>query len=383
MLIFVQISYMKIQMVDLQKQYLKIKNEIDEAILSCVEHTAFINGPEVKSFQTELAAYLNVNRVIGCANGTDALQVALMALGLQRGDEVIVPTFTYVATAEVIALLGLKPVMADVDPNTFNLTIEEVRRRFTSQTKAIVPVHLYGQSADMEAILDFAKEKNLFVVEDNAQAIGSEYTFSNGRKSKTGTMGDIGTFSFFPSKNLGCYGDGGALCTNNEDLGETIRVIANHGQRKKYYHSVIGVNSRLDTLQAAILKVKLKFLDEYAKARQAVAAHYDEHFEDIEGLFTPFRSLNSTHVFHQYTMKCPGDSRDDLKAFLMDKGIPSMIYYPLPLYEQEAFKNDTTNPDDFPVTNELCNCVLSLPIHTEMDDESLNYISSQVKEFFK
>ncbi len=373
---------MNIQMVDLKNQYLKIKKEVDQSILDVIQSTRFIKGPPVSKFEEKLSNYLGCTYSIGCGNGTDALQIALMAVGLEPGDEVIVPTFTYVATAEVIALLRLKPVMADVDPDTFNLTIEEVKKRMTKKTKAIVPVHLYGQSVDMEPIIEFAKQNDLFVIEDNAQGIGAAYTFSDGSAKKTGTIGDIGTTSFFPSKNLGCYGDGGALSTNNATLAEKIRIIANHGQKKKYYHSVIGVNSRLDTVQAAILNVKIKHLDNYIKARQKAASHYDKVFANIEEISTPFRSPKSSHVFHQYTLKVPPKSRDDLKTFLNESGIPSMIYYPLPLYKQEAFYDSNIDPDSFPTTNRLCESVLSLPIHTEMNEEILNYISGHVKQFF-
>ncbi len=373
---------MKIQMVDLQSQYKRIKDEIDTAVIKCMESAAFINGPEVKSFSKNLAEYLQTNYVVPCANGTDALQLALMALDLKEGDEIIVPTFTYAATAEVIALLNFKPVMADVDPKTFNLSVEEVEKRFTKKTKAIVPVNLYGQSADLEPILDYAKLKGLAVVKDNAQAIGAEYTFQNGKVKKTGTMGDIGTFSFFPSKNLGCYGDGGAVCTDNEEIASRLRMIANHGQKKKYFHSVIGVNSRLDSIQAAILNIKLKHLDAYAQARQDVAKYYDTQFESINQICTPVRFDKSSHVFHQYTLKCLDGSRDALKKYLEEKDIPSMIYYPLPLYKQEAFFNPTIDPSSFPVTNKLCEQVISLPIHTEMQPDILNYICDTVKAFY-
>ncbi len=374
---------MKIQMVDLKRQYLNIKNEIDQGIQDVLNSSQFINGPAVKSFENQLASYLDVKEVIGCANGTDALQIALMALGLKPGDEVIVPTFTYAATAEVIALLRLKPVMADVDPRTFNLPIEEIKRTITSKTKAIVPVHLYGQSANMEAIMNFAIEHDLYVVEDNAQGIGADYTFSDGTIKKTGTIGHVGTTSFFPSKNLGCYGDGGAMCSNDEKIADELRVVCNHGQRKKYYHSIIGVNSRLDAIQASILTVKLKHLDQYIKSRQEVAKSYDSAFKTITEIETPYRASNSTHVFHQYTLKVPSESRDDLKTYLQEKGIPSMIYYPLPLYKQDAFFDPTIKADDFPITNNLCDRVISLPIHTEMTDEILDYICDTVKDYFK
>ena len=371
-----------IQMVDLKTQYLNIKEEIDRAVLDCIASTEYINGAKVKEFQQHLEAYLDVQHVIHCANGTDALQIALMALGLQPGDEVIVPTFTYVATAEVIALLHLKPVMVDVYPDTFNISLEHCERVITTKTKAIVPVHLFGQSADMERIVTFAEKHHLFVIEDAAQAIGADYFFKNGTSKKVGTIGDIGSTSFFPSKNLGCYGDGGALFTNNDQYAEMLRMVANHGQKKKYYHSVVGVNSRLDTLQAAILDVKLKYLDVYAKNRQKVALGYDEAFKDLRDIKTPFRSPFSTHVFHQYTLQLPIGIREDFQRFMHEKKIPTMIYYPLPLYEQEAFKDPNVNSADFPVTNELCQRVISLPIHTEMKSQTLDYICSSVLNFF-
>jgi dTDP-4-amino-4,6-dideoxygalactose transaminase len=371
-----------IQMVDLKRQYLKIKAEIDEAVLSCIASTQYIQGPQVKQFQAALEDYLGAGHVIPCANGTDALQVALMALGLRPGDEVIVPSFTYVATAEVIALLHLKPVMVDVDPGTFNLTAASVEAAISPKTKAVVPVHLFGQSCDMEPILQVAEKHGIYVVEDNAQAIGADYTFRNGNVRKAGTMGHIGCTSFFPSKNLGCYGDGGAMMTNDDQLAGRMRMIANHGQRKKYYHDVVGVNSRLDSLQAAILNVKLAHLDEYSSARQAVAAYYDQAFIGIEGLQTPARQHNSTHVFHQYTLLVKDGKREELQRHLEERGIPSMIYYPVPLYEQEAFLPCVPANFRLPVTETLCESVLSLPIHTEMDENLLEYISSSVKSFF-
>jgi len=373
-----------IQMVDLKAQYQSIKTAVDTAILDCIESGAFINGPQVKSFKAHLEAYLAVNTVIPCANGTDALQIALMGLGLQPGDEVIVPTFTYVATAEVIGLLQLRPVMVDVDPDTFNVTAALIEPLITNKTKAIVPVHLFGQSADMEPILALAKKYKLYVIEDNAQAIGAEYTFSDGRVEKTGTLGDIGTTSFYPSKNLGAYGDGGAIFTQNETLGKQLQMIASHGQNKRYYHQCIGVNSRLDSIQAAVLDLKLAKLDAYAAARQTVAAFYDQAFEQLEEVQTPVCQYNSTHVFHQYTLKVPADKRADLQAYLQEKGIPSMIYYPVPLNEQEAFNNiiDPAN-NSFPVTEQLCQEVLSLPIHTEMDAEQLEFITKTFCAFFE
>lgn len=371
-----------IQMVDLKGQYFKIKDEVDSAIQEVIDKTVFINGPQVKQFAEDMSAYLGAKEVIPCANGTDALQIALMALDLQQGDEVIVPCFTYVATAEVIALLNLKPVMVEVDPDTFNITAEILERAITPRTKAVVPVHLFGQCADMEPIMKVARKHKIFVVEDTAQAIGADYTFSDGSVKKAGTIGDIGCTSFFPSKNLGCYGDGGALYTNDTALGSTIRKIANHGQAKKYHHELVGVNSRLDTIQAAILGVKLKRLDEYADARRIAAAAYDKGFADVSWLQTPVRQTNSTHVFHQYTLKLdPEVNREDLRNYLSEKSIPSMVYYPVALHLQQAFRTDKFGEGDFPISEKLCEIVLSLPIHTEMTAEELNYIISTVRSF--
>ncbi|MAT55357.1 MAG: transcriptional regulator [Saprospirales bacterium] len=369
-----------VQMVDLASQYQRLKPEIDEAIQRVLESSRYIKGPEVEAFEEELANYLGVNHVIGCANGTDALQIALMALGLKPGDEVIVPSFTYVATAEVIGLLGLTPIMVDVDPGTFNLTAEFVEKAITPKTKAVVPVHLFGQSADMEPILAIAKKHGLFVVEDNAQAIGAEYTFSDGSIKKTGTMGHVGTTSFFPSKNLGCYGDGGAIFTNDEELADRLRMIANHGQKKRYYHDTIGVNSRLDTIQAAILLVKLKYLNDYNAARQKAAAYYDTAFKDINWLQIPVRQPNSTHVFHQYTLKVKNGRRDDLAEHLKSEGIPFGVYYPVPLYKQKAFA-PYYKGNELTVTEQLCREVISLPIHTEMNEELLQMITAAVSQF--
>jgi len=371
-----------IQMVDLKTQYHHIKNEIDQAVIDCISSTAFINGPAVKEFQSNLEKYLGVKHVIPCANGTDSLQIAMMALGLQRGDEVICPSFTYVATAEVIGLLGLIPVMVEVDPNTFNITAEIIEKAITPKTKAIVPVHLYGQSCDMEPIMELAKKYNLFVIEDNAQAIGATYTFSNGTNAKTGTIGHIGSTSFFPSKNLGCYGDGGALMTNDDELALKMRMIANHGQEKKYYHKVLGCNSRLDTIQAAILNIKLQYLDHYSEARNQMATFYDTAFANISDLDKPYRQTNSTHVFHQYTLKVKNGRRNDLQKFLSDNGIPSMVYYPLPLYKQEAFCNFVDSNFKLEITESLCEQVISLPIHTEMNLESMEYVCNHIKSFF-
>lgn len=372
-----------IQMVDLKGQYLKIKNEIDEAVWQVLETTSYINGQAVKDFQANLEKYLDVKNVIPCANGTDALQIALMALDLKPEDEVIVPSFTFIATAEVIGLLRLKPVMVDVDENTYNITAEIIENAITPKTKAVVPVHLFGQTCDMEAIMQVAKKHKLFVVEDNAQAIGSDYKFADGSTRKAGTIGEIGTTSFYPAKNLGCYGDGGAIFSNDDELAEKMRIIANHGQTKTYYHDLIGVNSRLDSIQAAILDVKLKYLDEFASARNAVANFYDEALSGIEGLQTPIREKNSTHVFHQYTMRVKDGKRDELKNFLAEKGVPANIYYPVPLNEQKAFAEFVPENLELPVTEMLCREVLSLPIHTEMGDETLSYIAASVKAFFE
>lgn len=368
-------------MVDLKGQYESIKAEIDQAVLDCIASTSFINGPQVKDFQNSLENYLNIKNVIPCANGTDALQIALMAFDLKAGDEIIVPSFTYVATAEVIALLKLQPVMVEVDENTFNLTAEIIEQAITPRTKAIVPVHLFGQSCDMSPIMEVAEKYNLFVIEDNAQAIGADY-ISGGNRKKTGTIGHIGCTSFFPSKNLGCYGDGGAIFTDDDELAKKIRMIANHGQAKKYYHSVIGVNSRLDSIQASILNVKLKYLDDYCAARLKVAEKYDEAFAAIEELQTPVREETSTHVFHQYTLLVKNGKRGELQKHLQEKDIPSMIYYPVPLYRQDAFKEFVEEDFSLPVTERLCDSVLSLPVHSEMDDETQDYIIRNVKEFF-
>ena len=377
----------KIQMVDLKGQYLKIKDEVDAGIQKVIDNTAFINGPIVKEFAQHLSEYMGGCYVTTCANGTDALQIALMALKLKPGDEVIVPAFTYVASAEVIGLLGLTPVMVDVDDETFNVTVENIKKAISPKTKAIIPVHLFGQSCDMEPILAFAKENNLYVIEDNAQAIGAEYTFSDGHKAKTGTMGTIGCTSFFPSKNLGCYGDGGAIFTNDEKLAERIHMIANHGQRVKYYHAVIGCNSRLDSIQAAILDVKLKHLDEYCAARYEAATYYTEQlkaFDPEEKFFiTPNELPSSTHVYHQYTLKIKNDKRDALKSYLAERGIPSMIYYPLPLQEQEAFMPITRAAESLEKSRACAYSVLSLPIHTEMTREIQDVVIEEIKRYFE
>lgn len=377
---------MKMQMVDLKGQYLKIKDEVDAGIQQVIDTTAFINGPIVKSFAQHLSEYMGGVHVTTCANGTDALQIALMALELKPGDEVIVPAFTYVASAEVIGLLGLTPVMVDVDYDTFNVTVENIKKALSPKTKAIIPVHLFGQSCDMEPILAFAKEKNLYVIEDNAQAIGAEYTFSDGRKAKTGTMGTIGCTSFFPSKNLGCYGDGGAIFTNDDVLAERINMIANHGQRVKYHHTVIGCNSRLDSIQAAVLDVKLKHLDEYCKSRYEAASYYTKQlkaFDPEEEFFeTPRESSKSSHVYHQYTLKIKNGRRDELKTFLAEQGVPSMIYYPLPLQEQEAFKPITRAAETLEKSRECAYSVLSLPIHTEMTKDIQDTVIEAIEAFF-
>ena len=374
---------MNIQMVDVRSQYLKIKDEIDVGIQEVLVNTSFINGPQVKKFKQNFEAYLGVKHVIPCANGTDALQIAMMAVGLKPGDEVIVPAFTYVATAEVIGLLGLKPVMVDVDTDTFNINMDSLKAAVTERTKAIVPVHLYGQAANMEAIMMIAETHNLWVIEDNAQAIGADYTLNDGRTAKTGTIGHIGCTSFYPSKNLGCYGDGGAMYTNDDALAELLYKIANHGQEVRYYHDVIGCNSRLDSIQAVVLSAKLPHLDAYCRARQEVAAYYDRVFRDINGLKIPARAPYSTHVYHQYTLQVKDGKRDLLKKWLDDHQVPNMIYYPVPLYKQEAFKSYV--PENFRLENteELCASVISLPIHTEMTEDQLDYISEQVRSFFK
>jgi len=372
-----------IQMVDLKAQYRAMQEEVDAAIIDVVRSGAFINGPAVKSFQAGLEKYLGADYVIPCANGTDALQIALMALGLQPGDEVIVPAFTYVASAEVIALLRLTPVMVDVDPRTFNVRAEDIEPAITERTKAIIPVHLYGQSCDMEPIMALAKKHGIYVVEDNAQAIGATYTFSDGRQACSGTIGDIGTTSFYPSKNLGAYGDGGAMNTNSEKLSAELRKAANHGQSRRYYHDIVGCNSRLDTIQAAVLNCKLTRLDGYSTRRNKAADWYDEHLKGLQGLLTPARMPNSTHVFHQYTLRIDGDRRDAFRDYLKEAGIPSMIYYPLPLYEQDAFRDAAG--DDFaplPNTELLCKEVISLPMHSEFDEATLQYITDTVRGFW-
>jgi UDP-2-acetamido-2-deoxy-ribo-hexuluronate aminotransferase len=371
----------KIKMVDLQTQYMRIKDQIDTAIQNVLQSTAFIQGPQVEQFALSLGQYIGGSFVIPCANGTDALQVAMMALDLKPGDEIILPVHTYVATAEVIALLGLTPVFVDVDESTFNIDVQKLEEKISARTKAIVPVHLYGQCSDMEPLLALASKYSLHVIEDAAQALGAEYIFSQGQRKQAGTMGVIGTTSFFPSKNLGCYGDGGAIFTQDKILAEKIKIICNHGQRIKYHHDIIGVNSRLDTLQAAILMVKLQYLDEYAQKRNEVANYYDVALSKIPFIKTPFRQVNSTHVYHQYTIKLVGRSRDEFKKFLESQGIPSMIYYPVPLHLQQAYRKKEFGQGAFPVTEKLSNTVISLPIHTEMTIEELEFISDTIKKF--
>jgi len=372
-----------IHMVDLAGQYRRLKSDIDRVVLGCLDEAQYINGPEVGLFAAELAEYLGAKHVIPVANGTDALQIAMMATGLKPGDEVIVPAFTYISTAEVIALLGLVPVWIDVDPHLFTLDVSQIKSCITPKTKAIIPVHLYGQCADMNELMQIAREYNLIVIEDNAQAIGAEYTTSNGGKIKAGLMGDIGCTSFFPSKNLGCFGDGGALYTQDDGLAERITMIANHGQKVKYYHDVVGVNSRLDTLQAAILRVKLKHLPSFTQARQLAASRYDQLLSEVQGIELPVRNQYSTHVFHQYTIKVKDNKRDQLKEHLQQRGIPTMIYYPLPMHLQQAYKKYTYAHRRFPHSEQLCSEVLSLPMHTEMDEHMQEYITNELKNCLK
>lgn len=370
-----------IQMVDLKKQYAKIKAEVDKSVHEVLDSAAFINGKPVSEFADNLAKYLGVKHVIPCANGTDALQISMMALDLKPGDEVITPSFTYVATTEVIALLRLQPVFVEVDTKTFCVDPAAIEKAITSKTKAIVPVHLYGQSANMEAIMDIARRHNLFVIEDNAQAIGSDFRFSNGMVKKTGTMGTIGTTSFFPSKNLGCYGDGGAIFTDDDSLANRLKMIANHGQSKRYYHDLVGCNSRLDTIQAAILNIKLKNLDAYIDARRKAADYYDKAFAGHPKITTPFRAPYSKHVFHQYTLILEGTNRDGLNQFLAENNIPSMIYYPVPAHRQQMFAAFGGSNYILETTDWLTERVISLPMHTELDDEQLQFITSKVLEF--
>lgn len=372
----------KIQMVDLKGQYQKIKERVDASVLEVIESSAFVNGPEVHAFQKELEEYLDVNHVIPCANGTDALQIAMMGLGLQPGDEVITADFTFAATVEVIALLHLTPVLVDVDPVNFNIDIEAIKKAITPKTKAIVPVHLFGMAANMDAIMDIAKEHNLYVIEDNAQGIGATYTGRDGKKVKTGGIGHVGTTSFFPSKNLGCYGDGGAIFTNDDDLAHTIRGIVNHGMYKRYHHDVVGVNSRLDSIQATILRAKLPHLDAYNDARREAARKYTAAFTGQEKIITPeICDSCDCHVFHQYTLRLKDTDRDALVAHLQEKQIPCGVYYPIPLHKQKAYQDERYNEADFAVTNQLVQDVISLPMHTELDDEQIAYITSTIIDF--
>lgn len=367
-----------IQMVDLKSQHQKLQPELNNKIIEVVESTSYIKGEEVALFEQELAHYLDVKHVIACANGTDALQLAMMALGLKPGDEVITANFTYVATAEIIALLQLKPVLVDVDPKTFNIDLAAIEAAVTSKTKAIVPVHLFGQCANMEAIMEVAKKHNIYVVEDTAQSLSAKYFFSNGTAKMAGTIGNIGTTSFFPSKNLGCMGDGGALFTNDDELARKLKMIANHGQSRTYYHDMVGVNSRLDTVQAAVLRIKLKHLNNYSVNRYNAANYYNELLEDVAQIETPFEDTGSTHVFHQYVLKTKGIDRDKLKAYLLENNIPCNIYYPVPLNKQKAYLDLQT---EYPITEELCKSVIALPMHTELDKNQQEYIVNKIKEF--
>lgn len=374
-----------IVMCDLKGQYLQIKSEVDAGIQDVIDSTAFIKGEAVTLFQQELGSYLNSKHVIACGNGTDALQIALMALGLKPGDEVITPDFTFIATVEVVALMGLTPVLVDVDPNSYNLDIKALEGAITSKTKAIIPVHLFGQCANMEEIMAIATKHNFFVVEDVAQALGTDYTFSDGRKAKAGTIGHIGSTSFFPSKNLGCYGDGGALFTNDDALAEEIRSISNHGMKVRYYHDRIGMNSRLDTIQAAILRVKLKHLDSYNEARVAAADRYDKLFSSCPHVKTPSRVAFSSHIFHQYTLQLLHGDRAELIKYLSSKGIPAMVYYPVPLHSQVAFAEyqKVAKTKEFPVSDMLCGSVFSLPMHTELTADVQEYIAATIVGFFE
>lgn len=373
----------KLQMVDLGAQYAAIREEINAALQEVMDSTMFIGGPVVQAFQKELEAYLGVRHVIPCANGTDALQIAMMALGLEPGDEVIVPAFTFVATAEVIALLHLRPVIVDVDPDTFNLTAAGVEAAITPRTRAIVPVHLFGQCAEMEAICAIAQRHNIYVIEDNAQAIGAHYIFRDGRRAHSGTIGHVGATSFFPSKNLGCYGDGGAVFTNDDALAARLRIVANHGMARRYYHDEIGINSRLDAMQAAVLRIKLPRLDGYNASRRAAADRYDAAFAEVPELVTPARSSFSTHVFHQYTLRLSQGDRDALVAHLQEQEIPCMIYYPVPMHHQKAFAAFVPEGLSLPVTEQLCREVFSLPMHSELTDGMQQRIIEGVKSFFK
>ncbi|MEL0645291.1 DegT/DnrJ/EryC1/StrS family aminotransferase [Olleya sp. Ti.3.14] len=379
----------KIQMVDLKGQYAAIKDVVDSSIQEIIDNTTFVNGPKVHEFQKNLENYLGVKHVIPCANGTDALQIAMMGLGLEQGDEVITADFTFAATVEVIALLKLTPVLVDVDPETFNIDIDAVKKAITPKTKAIVPVHLFGQCANMEALMDLAKQHNLYIIEDNAQGIGADYTYSDGTKAKSGTIGHVASTSFFPSKNLGCYGDGGAIFTNDDDLAHTIRGIVNHGMYERYHHDVVGVNSRLDSIQAAVLDAKLPKLDSYNNARRNAARKYNAAFKDIKNIITP-KTVNgcegicdtcNCHVFHQYTLKVKNVDRDALVKHLNDNGIPCGVYYPIPLHAQKAYRDTRYNEADFKVTNQLIKEVISLPMHTELEDDQIDFITKTIKDF--
>ncbi|MCX6322176.1 MAG: DegT/DnrJ/EryC1/StrS family aminotransferase [Bacteroidia bacterium] len=372
----------EIRMVDLKAQYEKIGAEIDIAIKLVLKSTSFIKGPDVKLFEEELQEYMGVKHVVSCANGTDALQLAIMALALKPGDEVITTNFTFIATVEVVALLGLKLVIVDPDPGSFNISVEAVRKAITPKTKAIVPVHLFGQCADMESLMEIAKKYNLYIIEDAAQATGTDYFFRDGTTKKAGTIGHVGTTSFFPSKNLGCYGDGGALYTNDDALAKKLRSIANHGMKERYHYDDIGVNSRLDTIQAAILRVKLKYLTQFNAARKAVAEQYDDAFAGCRSISVPDRVSYSSHIFHQYTIRVKNGKRDDLKKFLESKKIPSMVYYPGPLHMQEAYRYLGYRENEFPVTTALCKEVLSLPMHPDMEQEQIDYIILNILKFF-
>lgn len=371
-----------IQMVDLKNQYLKIKPALDAAIQGCIDSTSFINGPTVRQFEQQLSTYLSVKHTVACANGTDALQIAMMAVDFKPGDEVILPAFNYVATAEVIRLLGLTPVLIDVDPDTFNIDSNQIEKAISARTKAIVPVHLFGQCADMEPVLSICADHNLFCIEDAAQAVGTTYRFSTGTTMAAGTMGVFGTTSFFPSKNLGCFGDGGALFSNDEFMAGKAKMIANHGQQTKYEHEVVGINSRLDSIQAAVLLEKIKHLPVYTQSRQRVAQQYDAAFKDIEQIKTPFRANNSTHVFHQYTLKVPAPDRDKLRNYLSHRNIPSMVYYPKPLFHQRAYQSVSQMVGTLPVATDLCERVLSLPMHTELSEGQVAYITKTVTDYF-
>ena len=374
----------KINMVDLNGQYRKIRWQVNREIKKVIKSSSFINGPSVKEFQSNLENYLGVRHVIPCANGTDALQVALMSLNLKKGDEVITTNFSFASTIEVILLLGLKPVLVDIDPKTFNLNTSLIKSKINDKTKAIIPVHLFGQTCDMEKIVEIANKYNLYVIEDNTQALGSKYKFSNSKKQFAGTIGDISTTSFFPSKNLGCYGDGGAIITNSDNLAYKLRGLVNHGMYERYYHDEVGVNSRLDSIQAAILDVKLKYLDKYNNRRQHSAKLYNEALNKFESIETPFvESDPDTHVYHQYTLKVKDGKRDDLAEHLLNNNIPFGIYYPLGFHEQKAYKQEFTNDKDFPVTNKVKNEVISLPMHTELSKSQIKYITNTISSFFE